>query len=38
MCWGATSPAVGFLCGKGFAVVGLDVASLGFAEPEVVAF
>lgn len=37
MGWGASSPAVGFFGGEGFAVIGLDVTPLGLAEPEVVA-
>ena len=35
---GAAAPAVGFFGGVGDAVVGFDVAALGFAEPGVVAF
>lgn len=36
--FGAAAPAVGFFGGVGDAVVGFDVAALGFAEPGVVAF
>ena len=35
---GAAAPAVGFFGGVSDAVVGFDVAALGFAEPGVVAF
>ena len=38
MVWGAAAPAVSFFGGEGFAIVGLYVTPLGFAEPEVVPF